>query len=88
MKVPVLLIVGAEDHGVIELNDSAREELSSRLAARDDPTGAQFVALYLGTWEEMAQAFDYFLKGAPAPKWWTEGTPFLKKDAPAAPVQK
>jgi dipeptidyl aminopeptidase/acylaminoacyl peptidase len=23
--------------------------------------------------------FDHFLKGAPAPKWWTEGVPFLKK---------
>ncbi len=25
--------------------------------------------------------FDHFLKGAPAPKWWTEGVPYLKKDA-------
>jgi dipeptidyl aminopeptidase/acylaminoacyl peptidase len=23
--------------------------------------------------------FDHFLKGAPAPKWWTDGQPFLKK---------
>jgi dipeptidyl aminopeptidase/acylaminoacyl peptidase len=23
--------------------------------------------------------FDHFLKGAPAPKWWTEGVPYLKK---------
>ncbi len=30
--------------------------------------------------------FDYFLKGAPAPKWWTEGVSYLKKDAPAAPA--
>ncbi len=28
--------------------------------------------------------FDHFLKGAPAPKWWTDGVPFLKKaDGPA-----
>jgi dipeptidyl aminopeptidase/acylaminoacyl peptidase len=26
--------------------------------------------------------FDHFLKGAPAPKWWTEGVPFLKKNEP------
>jgi dipeptidyl aminopeptidase/acylaminoacyl peptidase len=25
--------------------------------------------------------FDHFLKGAPAPKWWTEGVPYLKKEA-------
>ena len=24
--------------------------------------------------------FDHYLKGAPAPKWLTEGVPFLKKD--------
>jgi dipeptidyl aminopeptidase/acylaminoacyl peptidase len=24
--------------------------------------------------------FDHFLKGAPAPKWWTEGVPYLKKE--------
>jgi hypothetical protein len=25
--------------------------------------------------------FDHYLKGAPAPKWMTDGVPFLKKDA-------
>jgi dipeptidyl aminopeptidase/acylaminoacyl peptidase len=28
--------------------------------------------------------FDHFLKGAPAPKWWTEGVPYMKKEAGAA----
>jgi len=28
--------------------------------------------------------FDHFLKDAPAPKWWTDGVPYLKKDAPVA----
>jgi len=28
--------------------------------------------------------FDHYLKGAPAPKWWIEGVPYLKKDAPVA----
>jgi len=28
--------------------------------------------------------FDHFLKGAPAPKWWTEGLPYLKKTAGAS----
>ncbi len=26
------------------------------------------------------QFFDHFLQDAPAPKWWTDGVPFLKKD--------
>jgi fermentation-respiration switch protein FrsA (DUF1100 family) len=31
--------------------------------------------------------FDHYLKGKPAPKWMTDGVPFLKKDArPAAPT--
>jgi dipeptidyl aminopeptidase/acylaminoacyl peptidase len=31
--------------------------------------------------------FDHYLKGAPAPKWMTEGVPYLKKDAkPATPT--
>jgi dipeptidyl aminopeptidase/acylaminoacyl peptidase len=25
--------------------------------------------------------FDHFLKGAPAPKWWTDGLPYLNKVA-------
>ncbi|MBM3908516.1 MAG: S9 family peptidase [Gemmatimonadetes bacterium] len=32
------------------------------------------------------QFFDHYLKGAPAPKWMTDGVPFLAKDLPATPV--
>jgi len=28
----------------------------------------------------MKQYFDHYLKDAPAPKWMTEGVPFLEKD--------
>jgi hypothetical protein len=28
--------------------------------------------------------FDHYLKGAPAPKWMTDGVPFILKDRPAA----
>jgi len=31
--------------------------------------------------------FDHYLKGAPAPKWLTEGAPYLKKDAGREPVK-
>lgn len=27
------------------------------------------------------QFFDHYLKGAPAPKWMTEGVPYIVKDA-------
>ena len=29
--------------------------------------------------------FDHYLKGMPAPKWMTDGVPYLQKDAPATP---
>ena len=31
--------------------------------------------------------FDHYLKGAPAPKWLTEGVPFLEKDEVKEPVK-
>jgi len=31
------------------------------------------------------QFFDHYLKGAPAPKWMTDGVPFLAKDLPPVP---
>jgi hypothetical protein len=29
--------------------------------------------------------FDHYLKGAPAPKWLSDGVPFLKKDEQKSP---
>ncbi len=48
--------------------DSAQEFLAARLQERSDLNGAQFVALYFGTWEEMVQAFDYFLRAEGDPR--------------------
>ncbi len=48
--------------------DSAQEFLSARLKDRPDLNGAQFVALYFGTWEELVQAFDYFLNAEGDPR--------------------
>lgn len=42
--------------------DSSRASLAATLKAKPELEGAQFVALYFGSWEEMRQAFDYFLK--------------------------
>ena len=48
--------------------DSAQEFLSTRLKERPDLNGAQFVALYFGTWEDLVQAFDYFIKAEGDPR--------------------
>jgi hypothetical protein len=42
--------------------DTAYEKLSGYLAARPDAVGAQFLALYFNTWEEMSRAAGYFLR--------------------------
>jgi len=62
------ITVAKNARGLYTPFDSARDDLAARLAARSDPTGVQFIALYFGTWEEMAQAFDYFLKAEGDPR--------------------
>jgi hypothetical protein len=47
--------------------DSARAALAATLKAKPELEGTQFVALYFGSWEEMRQAFDYFLKAGGDP---------------------
>lgn len=42
--------------------DSLRSSFAATLRNRPALEGAQFLALYFGSWEEMRQAFDYFLK--------------------------
>ncbi|MBL8998202.1 MAG: hypothetical protein JNL44_12890 [Gemmatimonadetes bacterium] len=48
--------------------DSSRAALAATLKARPAFEGTQFLALYFGSWEEMRQAFEYFLRaeGDPA----------------------
>ncbi len=61
---------GYRDHATVAKNqravytglDSARQVLSSTLRSRPQLQGAQFLALYFGTWEEMRQAVEYFLR--------------------------
>jgi hypothetical protein len=42
--------------------DTAFDKLSSYLRAQPDAVGAQFLALYFNSWEEMARAAGYFLR--------------------------
>ena len=42
--------------------DANRAALAETIRQKPELEGGQFLALYFGTWEEMRQAFDYFLK--------------------------
>jgi hypothetical protein len=42
--------------------DSATEKLGAYLQSRPDAVGAQFLALYFSTWDEMSRAAGYFLR--------------------------
>ena len=61
---------GYREHVTIEKNkrglytalDSSRSALAATLRTRPVLEGAQFLALYFGSWEEMRQAIDYFVK--------------------------
>ena len=55
-------IVEKNRRGVYTPLDSNRAALVAALKARPALEGAQFLALYFGTWEEMRQAFEYFQK--------------------------
>jgi putative phosphoribosyl transferase len=55
VKAPVLLIVGAEDHGVIELNEAAREELAGCASELDLVPRATHLFEEPGTLEAVAR---------------------------------
>jgi putative phosphoribosyl transferase len=55
VKAPVLLIVGAEDHGVIELNESAREELTGCASELDLVPRATHLFEEAGTLEAVSR---------------------------------
>ena len=67
---------GYREHVTIEKNkrglytafDSSRSALAAMVRTRPVLEGAQFLALYFGTWDELRQAVDYFVnaEGDPA----------------------
>lgn len=52
--------VAKNSRGLYTGFDSARASLTGSLKGRPALEGAQFIALYFGTWEEMKQALEYF----------------------------
>lgn len=53
---------------VYTMLDSMRVTLQATIRTRPQLEGAQFVALYFGNWEEMKQAFTYFIKAEGEPR--------------------
>jgi hypothetical protein len=56
------MIVERNRRGVTTLLDQNRAALSARFAVNRNLVGAQFVALYFGSWDEMSRAIDLFLQ--------------------------
>ena len=69
VKAPTLLIVGGEDHGVIELNEAARDALSGCMRELVLVPGATHLFEEPGTLEEVARlASDWFSRHLQARK--------------------
>jgi dipeptidyl aminopeptidase/acylaminoacyl peptidase len=49
------------------------------LAYPDEGHGLRGLANRRDLTVRFCEYFNHFLKGAPAPKWWTEGVPFAEK---------
>lgn len=62
------LLIAKNQRGVLTALDSLRPALATTLRTRPALEGTQFIALYFGTWEEMWQGFDYFLKAEGDPR--------------------
>ncbi len=56
------MMILKNSRGIYTSLDSARDDLARIGAERGLLLNAQFLSLYFGTWEEMVQAFDYFIK--------------------------
>ncbi len=85
---PFLIMHGTADPTVsstngLELLQRAalqRQEGGAARLSRARGTGCAGIANRKDLTVRYFQFFDHYLKDAPAPKWMTEGVPFLKKD--------
>lgn len=56
------MVVEKNRRGVTTLLDQNRDRLTTRFAVNRNLIGAQFAALYFGSWEEMQRGIDLFLQ--------------------------
>lgn len=91
VTVPFLIMHGTSDPTVGFINGLAfynalryHNKQAVLLAYPDEGHGLRGLANRKDLTIRFFEFFDHFLKGAPAPKWWTDGVPYLKKGEGAA----
>lgn len=91
VTAPFLIMHGTADPTVGFINGLAfynalryHNKQAVLLAYPDEGHGLRGLANRKDLTIRFFEFFDHFLKGAPAPKWWTEGVPYLKKGEGAA----
>ena len=91
VTAPFLIMHGTSDPTVGFINGLAfynalryNNKQAVLLAYPDEGHGLRGLANRRDLTVRFFEFFDHFLKGAPAPKWWTDGVPYLKKGEGAA----
>lgn len=91
VTVPFLIMHGTSDPTVGFVNGLAfynalryHNKQAVLLAYPDEGHGLRGLANRKDLTIRFFEFFDHFLKSAPAPKWWTDGVPYLKKGEGAA----
>ena len=91
VTAPFLIMHGTSDPTVGFINGLAfynalryHNKQAVLLAYPDEGHGLRGLANRRDLTIRFFEFFDHFLKGSPAPKWWTEGVPYLKKRESAA----
>jgi hypothetical protein len=91
VTAPFLIMHGTSDPTVGFINGLAfynalryHNKQAVLLAYPDEGHGLRGLANRKDLTIRFFEFFDHFLKGAPAPKWWTDGVPYLKKGEGAA----
>ncbi|MGZ5497856.1 MAG: prolyl oligopeptidase family serine peptidase [Candidatus Aminicenantales bacterium] len=91
VTAPFLIMHGTSDPTVGFVNGLAfysalryHDKQAVLLAYPDEGHGLRGLANRKDLTTRFFEFFDHFLKDAPAPKWWTDGVPYLKKREAAA----
>lgn len=86
IRTPFLILHGTAD-GAVDWNQGLEFYIAARRAGKevillsypDEPHHLEKKENQIDFQRRMKEYFDHYLKGAPAPKWMTDGVPFLEK---------